>query len=157
MKQKYVISRDTEKKELVIKEYAELDKDILTLVCEETYSDKSIESAIRKSREALLFVIRTEKLYPPVIYADAIANSVIRIYDSKNNQSEELFFDDLDFISKDREKRGIERDLEDKTADVDDLLEDRFDDDYEEKNAINNLNSTLKVAEDEISDVDDDN
>lgn len=157
MKQKYVISRDTEKKELVIEEYAELDKDILTLVCEETYSDKNIESAIRKGREALLFVIRTEKLYPPVIYADAIADSVIRIYDSKNNQSEELFFDDLDFISKDREKRGIERDLEDKAADLDDLIEDSFDDAYEEKNTINNLNSTLKVAEDEILDVDDDN
>lgn len=157
MKQKYVISRDTEKKELVIKEYADLDKDILTLVCEETYSDKNIESAIRKSREALLFVIRTEKLYPPVLFADKIATSIIRIYDSKNNQSEELFFDDLDFISKDREKRGIERDLEDKTADLDDLLEDSFDDDYEEKNAIKNLNSTLKVAEDEILDVDDDN
>jgi len=156
MKQKYVISRDTEKKELVIKEYAELDKDILTLVCEETYSDKNIESAIRKSREALLFVIRTEKLYPPVLVADNIAASVIRIYDSKNNQFEELFFDDLDFISKDREKRGIERDLEDKAGDLDDLLEDSFDDDYEEKNAINNLNSTLKVAEDEILDVDDD-
>jgi hypothetical protein len=157
MKQKYVILRDTANKELVIKEYAELDKDIMTLVCEETYGDKTIQSAIRKNRDALLYAIRTEKFYPPVLYAERIADAVINIYDSKKNQSDELFFDDIDYITKYREKGGVTGELEDKSDDLDDILEESFEEDYEEKNAINNLNSSLKVAEDEILDVDDDN
>lgn len=157
MKQKFVISRNPEKNEMIIKEYSELDKDILTLVCEETYKDEIIDTAIRQNKEMFYSTIRTDKLFPPVIYAEKIAEAVMRIYESDNDQYEELFFDDLDFITKGLEKVSSEGELEDEATDIEDLLEDGFDDSYEEKDAINNLNSTLKVADDDILDVDDEN
>ena len=47
MKQKYTIHKDTDNKRLIIKEYAELDKEILSLLCEESYDDAWVTSAIQ--------------------------------------------------------------------------------------------------------------
>jgi hypothetical protein len=37
MKQKYEILKDEDNKRLIIREYAELDKDVMSLLCEESY------------------------------------------------------------------------------------------------------------------------
>ncbi|MCK7511232.1 MAG: hypothetical protein MZV70_49000 [Desulfobacterales bacterium] len=46
MKQKYEILRDDDNKRLIIREFAELDKDTMSLLCEESYDKKAIKSAI---------------------------------------------------------------------------------------------------------------
>jgi hypothetical protein len=76
MKQKYAIVRDDKNKQLIVREFAELDKEILSLLCEETYADKRIRAAIRKGREELIAALRTKNLYPPGIYAKKIADAV---------------------------------------------------------------------------------
>ena len=48
MKQKYVILRSENNTELTIKEYAELDKDVMSLLCEETYDNNRIEAAMKE-------------------------------------------------------------------------------------------------------------
>ena len=47
MKQKYSIHKDIEKQALVIKEYGELNKEILSLLCEEAYPEEVIQGAIK--------------------------------------------------------------------------------------------------------------
>ena len=73
MKQKYVILKNNKENELIIKEFAELNKDTFTLMCEETFHDKLIESAINKGSQALIATLRTKNMYPNGIYAAKIA------------------------------------------------------------------------------------
>lgn len=156
MKHKYVIQRNVEKDALTIQEYAELDKDDLSLICEETYPDAILADAIAVNHEALLHVIRTDNFYPPNMYANEIAGIIIDIYNSENNAAHELTFNDIDFIAKDIEKPKPEETSDKESSDIDDLLEEGFEDSYDEKEEIDNINTSLKVADDETLDIEDD-
>ncbi|MBN1932850.1 MAG: hypothetical protein JW786_14700 [Desulfobacterales bacterium] len=157
MKQKYLIFRKDEESKLVIQEFAELDKEILTLICEETYDDINIKSAIEKGKDFLVSELRTQNLYPINLYTDKIAESVITLYNSGDNESMELFFDDIEFLAKDSVPMELLEDFEEAEDDIDDLLKDEFDEDFEDKGSINKINAPLKVADDETLDIDDDN
>ena len=155
MKQKFVISRDSDKKELIIKEYAEIEKDRLSLVCEETYDDKVIKTAMEKSKEALYSALRTDKLYPPIFVTMNIGEAIIEVYGSKNKPSTEFVFNNIDFITKDGEKPEIEDDIEDNEDDLDDLLEDNLDLKLIAKDGTDHVDSLLKVVDVDIPDVED--
>lgn len=157
MKQKYSIHKDIENKNLVIKEYAELDKEILSLLCEETYPEDVVTAAIRDDKEKLIAVLRTRNMYPPSVFANSIADLVIALYGSEGEQSTEIFFDDKEIF----EANEIEAPPDDDTMDTDDddidsVLEDDINEVYEEKKSIKDLKSTLKVADDDSVDMDDD-
>ncbi len=77
MKQKYSITRDDEKQVLTIREYAELDKEMMSLLCEETYSQQELMEAAEDGIDALLAAIRTNNMYPPAVYAEPIAEAVM--------------------------------------------------------------------------------
>jgi len=110
MKQRYFISRDEKARELTIEEYAVvagnmkrleismLAKDDFTLLCIESYEDKTIKKAISQGKDALVDALRTDNLYPIGNYADLIADSVIEIYGKNEHRSKELLFDDLDLL-----------------------------------------------------------
>ncbi len=51
MKQKYEFIKNTEKNTLVLREYAELDKDILSPLCEEEYDIKTITAAVAEGKK----------------------------------------------------------------------------------------------------------
>ena len=78
MKQKYTIAKSEDKSKLIIKEFAELDKDIMSMLCEQTYDCDSIRSAIKNGKEALITALRTPNMYPPRMHAYKIADAVIR-------------------------------------------------------------------------------
>ncbi|MGD9081034.1 MAG: hypothetical protein PVG96_16925, partial [Desulfobacterales bacterium] len=99
MKQKYTIIKDSKNKQLIIREFAELDKEILSLLCEETYEQKDIIAAIKKGQQNLISALRTNNLYPPGIYAKKIADAIKELYATKDKESEELFFDDLELLA----------------------------------------------------------
>ena len=102
MKQKYLIIKNDEKDELIIKEFSEGGKeDIFQLLYEAIYDNKSIESAIIKGKGALISALRTQNMFPPSLYAGIIAESVVKLYSSQSNEFTELFFNDYDFLSKD--------------------------------------------------------
>jgi hypothetical protein len=155
MKQKYLISKNEEKQALVIQEFAEIDKDILSITCEEEYDDAAIESAIEKGKGKLSGLLRTQNLFPPGFYMDKIAESVMSIYGSQIHQPIELFFDETDYLQKDRETLFTLED-EAESSEMEDLLDDNFDEDYEEKTEIKNINAPLKLAEDETLDTEED-
>lgn len=163
MKQKYTIVRDDKNKQLVIREFAELDKQILSLLCEETYDSKAIRAAIKSGRENLISALRTNNLYPPGIYAEKIADAVKDLYATKGQESTDLFFDDLELLAiesgpapKKDDVDDIEEEVEEQGEDMDELLEDDFESNYEDKDKLNKLDSSLKIADDDFSNGTDD-
>ena len=154
MKQKYAIIRDDKNKQLIVREFAELDKEILSLLCEETYEEKRIRAAIRKGQEELIAALRTKNLYPPGIYAKKIADMVKKLYAAKDKDSAELFFDDLELLAQANEPKAkpAKDSLEEPDAEMDELLEDDFESDYEDGDQPKKLDSSLKIADDEYGD-----
>ncbi len=154
MKQKYSITRDDEKQVFTIREYAELDKEMMSLLCEETYSQQALMAAAQEGIEAVLGVIRTNNMYPPAIYAEPIAAAVIEMFQDKEKLSAELVFDDKDLFIKEPEVIEEAEEVVEEAVDVDELLEDGLDDDYDEKAVINNIKTSIQVADDEPGDID---
>jgi len=110
MRQKYVISLNDTKNKLKIREYAILDKNLnkvassmleegdYSFLCEEIYESESIVSSISKGMNALVGILRTDNIFPIEPYAHQIAGSVIALYNSSEENSVELFFDDVDLM-----------------------------------------------------------
>ena len=152
MKQKYVVLVDHDAGKLAIQEYAELDKEMLSLLCEETYEVQMIKQAMDTDRNSLIQAIRTFNMYPPGVYTERIANAIIELFQPGANTSAELFFEERDMFESEEEASAEEPDPEDKEAgmDVDDLLEDDIEDnDFEEKGIIKNLKKNMKTPDDD--------
>lgn len=157
MKQKYLIINDKENKQIKIQEYAELNKEMLSLLCEESYAYTTIKSAIASGPDTLISALRTNNLYPPGIYAEKIASAVTDLYKSKDQESLELFFDDVNLLAKNRESAQITEQTEEDPADLDEVLEDSYDDTFEDKGDLKKIDSSIKVAGDDFSEADDGN
>jgi len=111
MRQKYVISRNGTKNKLKIREYAIIDKNLkkvassmlqkgsFSFLCEETYESEIIVSSICKGMNALVAILRTHNIFPIEPYTTKIAESVMALYNSSEDGSVELFFDDVDLVS----------------------------------------------------------
>jgi len=156
MKQKYVISKNNEKKELVIKEYAELDKEIFSLLCEHTYDQKEIKSAIAEGKEILISALRRDNMYPIGRFAEKMAAAVMDLFASQKDQSVELLFNDIDVLTSNRSASTVVEDDENESADIDELLdEDVSSAGYDDKVEMKKISSSIKVAEDESVDIDD--
>ena len=154
MKQKYLILNDKENKQIKIQEFAELNKETLSLLCEESYGYQTIKSAISAGKDELIATLRTNNMYPPGIYALQIADAVIDLHKSKEQDSVELFFDDMNLISKTRKPIKIVEQVEDDSVDLDDMLDDEYDDSFSEKDEIKK-NSSLKIEDDDFVDGED--
>ncbi|MFH2219862.1 MAG: hypothetical protein ABII68_09410 [Pseudomonadota bacterium] len=155
MKQKYETLKDDENNKLVIREYAELDKEILSFVCEQTYDLKDIRAAAKKGKRALISALRTQNVYPAARYAEKLADSVTDLLKSKDNQPRELFFDDLDLLPPGRKPVKIKEDTENEAVEVDELLdEDESVPDYVEKDVIDKFTNSISIADDEPVDLD---
>jgi len=158
MKQKYTIIKDSKNKQLIIREFAELDKEILSLLCEETYEQKAILAAIKSGKENLISALRTNNLYPPGIYAEKIADAVKALYATRGKDSEDLFFDDLELLThaKEPQSRAVAEPDDEQDEDVDELLEDDFESDFDENDdQIKKIDSSLKIADDDFGDTPD--
>jgi len=157
MKQKYLIINDKANKQIKIQEYAELNKEMLSLLCEEAYDYKTIKSAISAGPEALISALRTNNLYPPGIYAEKIASAVTELYKAKDQESLELFFDDINLLAQKREIAEVTEQLEDDSADLDEMLDDSYEDTFEDKDDFRKLDSPIKPADNDFGDPDDGN
>ena len=155
MKQKYTILKNDEKTGLIIREYGELDKEIFSLLCEETFGNETVKSAIAKDKNTLIKTLRTQNLFPLGIYAEKIAEAVTKMYESGDDQPVELLFNDVDLLTK-KEKKPLPLDeIEVEAVGIDDLLdEDLPEEDFDEKTDIKNLPYSLKISDDDPADLD---
>ena len=155
MKQKYMITKNDAKDELIIREFAELDKDTFSPLCEETFNIKMIKEAITQGKAALLAAIRTKNFFPPGVYTEQIALSILNLINS-DETSAEMVFDDSILLARDRQELEEMLDISPDADTLDDLLEEDYSDSFEEKEKIKKMGSSIKVADDEYMDVDDD-
>ena len=154
MKQKYLIINDKKNKQIKIQEFAELNKEMLSLLCEEAYDYKTIKSAIASGTESLIAALRTNNLYPPGIYAVKIASAVAELYKSKDQEARELFFDDVNLLAKNRGVAKITEQLGDDSPDPDEMPDDNYQETFEDKDDLKNIVSPIKVDGDDFSDAD---
>ena len=99
-----------DKNRLKIREYAILtripknamalkpQKQNYSLLGQETYDSDIIETSINRGKHALVAALRTNNFFPIEPYADKIAESVMALYNSADDDSTELFFDDADLL-----------------------------------------------------------
>lgn len=127
MKQKYAITKDADTDQIKIQEFAELDKDSFSLVCEETYDRQKLQAAAVEGKEPLIELLRTPNLYPVSEYVDKIADSVSALFEQGDQSSLEVEFDDIEALK--REKQAAESESEEESVALDDLLEDELDED----------------------------
>jgi len=156
MKQKYLILKNDNTNKLIIREFVELDeRDVYSLACEETYDGEVIKSAITSGKEALISTLRTTNLYPPGSYAEKIAESVINLYSSKNDQSQELFFDCKNYISKEWKRPEKLDDVVDEPVEPDELLEEEWaePDELLGENNIKSAVTPIEAVADEPNDI----
>lgn len=133
MKQKYLISKSDNKKNLIIKELAELDRGIFSVIYEETYDAEAISSAIEKGTEVLFSALRNQALYPVRFAMEKIAQAVADLYASGTQESIEILLDDMDFLGKEEieeEEETLESidEVESKSVKIDQLLDDNLED-----------------------------
>lgn len=151
MKQKYVIEKSDNGDDIVVKEYAELDKEMLSLLCEESYAAADLAAAQQRGKTALVEAIRTNNMYPPGPYADQIADAIVGLIASDATPSSELFFDDKElFVQEEDEDAEVAEaaETEGETVVVDDLLEEEVGGGDEENQEIfTKLKSSLKVSD----------
>ena len=154
MKQQYSILRNEDNTRLIVREFGELDKDILSLLCEESYDDKAVSDAVTAGKESVISVLRTKNLYPPRGHAEMIADTVIDYYATQKTEPIDILIDEPAASSKEiltEVFMGIE---DEDTEIIDDLLEEDFEADAEDSDEIK-LDSSIKIADDDAADVED--
>ena len=157
MKQKYLILNDSENKLIKIQEFAELNKEMLSLLCEEEYAYQAIQSAIAAGTEAVIAALRTNNMYPPGIYAERIAETVTNLFQSGESDSVELYFDDVTLLTQNRDEAKITEQTADESVELDDVLENGYDESYAEKDEKKKIDSSLKIDDDNFADTEDGN
>ena len=94
MKNKFTITLAEDGQQLLISEHAEVDKDIYSLLCEERFDRKEIESVAADTSEALVAALRTVNFFPPLEYANQISAGVKRLLDDSSQSRVEVLVDD---------------------------------------------------------------
>ena len=156
MKQKYVILKNDGDKEITIQEFAELDKDMMSLLCEQKYSFTAIKAAIKKSKEDLIGIIRTPNMYPSQEYVERLADSITALFGPENADSTEIFCDDLELLSNETKHQAAQTKAEENDSGIDEILSEEFDSNYSEKDDLDTLKAPLKIVDDESINVKDD-
>lgn len=159
MRQKYLILKDPDNDRLILREFAEVDKEMFSLLCEEAYAGDALQAALAEGPEALARMIRTHNMYPPGYYTQQICEAIIALFESDEQQSAELQFDDKALIRKEAEEEALLEEEGEEGVEIDDLLdedEDDSSDEFEGEDNLNNLSTSIKVAEDDSLDGEDD-
>lgn len=156
MKQKFVILKSDDQKEFKIEEFAELEKEIMSLMCEEKYDSKAIKSAISAGKEALISLLRTKNFFPTSLWIGTIADAVIDLHGNKQEYYAEVLFDDKEDKVKAKEVHIEIEPLEDEIDEVDDSEPDEFDQLIDDNDKIKDGVVPIKIDEFENEDREED-
>uniref|UniRef100_A0A7C4MTK1 Uncharacterized protein n=1 Tax=Desulfatirhabdium butyrativorans TaxID=340467 RepID=A0A7C4MTK1_9BACT len=154
MKQKYEILIPEEGR-LAIRELAELDKDSMSLLCEETFDIQKIREASALGRDFLIHALRTRNLYPPRSYMEKIVDAVLPFLADASGEPVEVLFDDSTSLSKEILVDELMELEEEEVEVIDDLLEDDFEDASDEVEDIK-IDTSIKIADEDVVDGEDD-
>jgi len=127
MKIKYVILKNTVTNILIIKEYAELDKAIYSLVCEVKYDCQVFQQAFNSGAKTddIISLFRKNFFYPPAIYASSIADALKEAFLSEDDKPISVEFNDMDlFVKTPAPEEITQKNDKDDIVEIDKALED---------------------------------
>ena len=122
MDQKYIL----EKKDntFIIKELAETEPGKFALLFEEKLGMARVGTAIDAGKRELIELFRSHNMYPPVFFAELLANNIITLFKDESKNKLTVEFNDNDaLLHKDLPPIEIVVD-EKELAEIDKLLED---------------------------------
>jgi hypothetical protein len=153
VKQKYFISDKDGGKSLIITEYAEIDKDIFSILCEETYDPEELKEAAKEGINNLVIAFRTRNLYPTISSSLKIAEGILDFLESGEKETIEVLIDETESLEHYEEPLDIivADELETEDEQIDDLLDDTVDV-YDDEIGIKKINSSIQLDEDELVD-----
>ena len=105
MKQKYVISFIPGDERISLREFAQVERDSYSLLCEELFDAEAIRKAAQASKEQLVNMLRTKNMYPPATYSEAIAESIMALLHKPESGKTELMFDDKEAMAEKRQSQ----------------------------------------------------
>lgn len=156
MKHKYAIFKDPASQQIVIQEYAELDKEMFSLLCEERYAEADLRAAIPEGEYALIAAFRTRNFYPTYTFAAQIATALKNLLGGAEAETQEVLIDDADFLHRQRpDAPAATAEPDEESEDIDDLLEDGVEEDFEDID-IDKINTGIKIADDDSADLEED-
>ncbi len=150
MKQKFSISRNTGGDKIVIKEYAELDKGVYSLLCEESYAEKSLSATLAKGAEHVITLLRTESFFPTRFFAEKLIAVLDNYLQQGSFEAVHIDADDTECIQNRSRQVPVEE-----TGGIDDLLDVDVEDTVEDDESVGKLDAPIKIAEDEIVEIGD--
>jgi len=148
MKQRFSISRDTGGDQILIKEYAELDKGVYSLLCEESYAVQSVKAALTMGPGQVIALLRTENFFPTSYFAEKLTASLDEYLQQESSDTIKVEVDDAECI------RTLSKAVpEEETGSIDDLLDVDGEEIIEDDQPVGKLDAPIKIAEDDTAEI----
>lgn len=148
MKQRFSISRDTGGEQIVIKEYAELDKGVYSLLCEEAYAVEAVKAALALGPGHVIALLRTESFFPTGYFAGKLTASLDEYLRQESSDPISIEVDDTECI------HTLNKELsEEENGSIDDLLDVDGEEIIEDNQPVGKLEAPIKIAEDETAEI----
>lgn len=149
MRHKYELTLT--KSSLTLREFGELDKEIFTLLCEETYPLDAIRESLDAGIDAVIAAFRSPNFYPTRYASEKLAVAVAEICRAKEADRMEVVLDDVQVLSDDQDPADILEEFEEANDGPGDDLDELLADD----DKLSNTKGTLRIADSEDIDEDD--
>jgi len=154
MKQRYKISYNEKKDQILITEEMEWEGQYIEMT-EEKYSADRMVSIADKDIDEVISTIRTNNLFPPYDLALSIANTLKQLLSETDENIRELFVEWKDIEEKQIEKEELDEDdiIEDELSDLtNDLSDEDMEDGFLEEN--NDIDSIVPKSSKPVDDED---
>lgn len=129
MKQKFLLVKSQDHKELIIKELAELDTGKFSVVCQERHDTETVQKSLANPGR-LFDMLRSDNMFPPGHVVDRMISAIPELLASEEKESIELLFDDMDLIEDAGGHVFIMEEPSDEDASLDELLDEDIEDDF---------------------------
>lgn len=148
MKQRFVISRNTGGEKIVIKEYAELDKGVYSLLCEESYAVEALEVALAEGPDHVVALLRTESFFPTSYFAEKLIATLADYFQQGSGDTAKIEADDAECI-----KNPAPDTSDEENGGIDDLLDVDGEEMADDEAPVGKLDAPIKIAEDETAEI----
>jgi hypothetical protein len=149
MQYQYRIKKDDEKKLFVISEFAYNSEDSPALTGEFTFKHSDLDEALKQGDDGVARVLRSTRFYPPSETINAIAGQIVALYTQAPEQGDEALVDEMGAAASSVKPQSSKPE-----ADDDKILDDD-DDDTLVDDAIDDDDEGLKLDDDDLSPLDD--
>lgn len=132
MDQKFILAK--KETTLMIREVAETEPGIFSVLFEESLDIEKVEAAIAGGKNVLIDLFRSHNLYPPAVFSDMLARGITSMFGDDPKDSLRIEFNDIEALASSIAQAKELLEDEKELVEIDKLLEeeDDFDDEFED-------------------------